>query len=802
MIWFLTNFFKMQIPKEVLSWLPKYLRYTDYLSAAQLYLKDNFFLKEKLKAEHVKERVLGHWGTCPGLNVIYAHLNYLIYKHQAEILFICGPGHGAPAVLSNLFAEGTLTKYYPELTRDEKGTGDLLKRFSWPKGFPSHVTPMVPGSILEGGELGYSLSTAYGSILDNPNLISACVIGDGEAESGPLAAAWNANKFVNPKSSGAVLPILHVNGYKISNPTIYGLMSDEEIKNLFSGFGYHPIFVEDNDTIHDDMISALEQAYQEIKQIWKNAREKGKILKPRWPMIVFRNPKGQTGIKSYHGTKIEGSFHSHGIPLTNPAYDHKQLEAVEKWLKSYKIEELIDKNGSPKTEILKFVPKEKYSMGQNKHAFGGKIKKDLKLPDSKNYQVKCERKCRGQCFESNTYKAGEYLRDIFKLNKKEQNFRFFCPDETESNKLQAIFEETKRAYTWPVAKHDENINPDGRVTEMLSEHTLQGMYEGYVLTGRHGLFATYEAFAPIISSMIDQYAKFIKQSMRMDFRPPVASMNILLTSSLWRQEHNGYSHQNPGFIANVLLKHGAFSSVYLPPDANSLIVALEDCFKRTDCINAIVASKQKTPQWLSLEEAKKQLETGIMVWEWVGGEGSKNPDIVIASAGDYVTYESLAAVSLLKEHIPELKIRFVNVSELTALGVGDECHSLGLCEVKRKDFNNFFTEDKPIIFTFHGYPAVIQQLIFGHEAANRISIHGYNEEGTTTTPFDMQIDNKTSRFHIAIDVLQKMSKENSEIKSKANKLIMLFEQKIKDHSAYIVKYGKDMEEISQWCWKQ
>lgn len=783
---------------EIRDWLTKYLRYTDYLAAAQLYLKDNFLMKEELMSEHIKERVLGHWGTCPGLNVIYAHLNRLICESKQNMIFIAGPGHGAPAVLANLFLDGTLEKYYPQYSRNLHGMGELMKNFSWPGGFPSHVTPMVPGSINEGGELGYSLSTAYGAVLDNPDLIAACVIGDGEAETGPIAAAWHANKFLNPATSGAVLPILHVNGYKIDNPTIFGLMDDEEIRKLFEGYGYHPLFVEDNETIHDDFIDTLDQAYSEIKQIQKDARESGKLLKPKWPMIVFRSLKGQTGPKSYHGTKIEGNYLSHGIPLKNPAQDEEQRSIVAKWLKSYNIEDLVDKNGSPKADLLKFIPEDKYSMGQNPIAAGGNMRKELKLPKPEDYEVKCHDK--GQCLQSNTYIAGQYMRDIFKLNKKEANFRFFSPDEADSNKLTAIFEATSRAQLWPIAKHDEDISPDGRVIEMLSEHTLQGMYQGYILSGRHGFLATYEAFAPIFQSMVDQYAKFIKQSLRVDFRPPVSSMNFILTSSLWRQEHNGYSHQNPGFIANILLKHGAFSSVYLPPDANTLLITLEDCFQRTDCINAIVASKQKMPQWLTMKEARQQMERGIMTWDFVTGDNAVNPDVVMAASGDYVTYESLAAISLLKEHLPELKIRFVNVSELTALGVGDECHSLGTCEVNRKDFEDYFTADKPIIFSFHGYPAVIQQLMFGHEAANRISIHGYREEGTTTTPFDMQIDNKTSRYHLAIDALNRVAKSNHAIKSKANKLITLFEQKIKDHEAYIVKYGKDMHDIEDFQW--
>ncbi len=783
---------------EIREWLHKYLRFVDYIAAAELYLKDNFLLEEKFQKSHIKERPLGHWGTCPGLNVIYAHLNRLICETNASMLFIPGPGHGAPAILANLYIDGTLEKFYPTYKRDKEGIGTLIKNFSWPAGFPSHVTPMVPGSINEGGELGYSLSTAFGSVLDNPDLITACVIGDGEAETGPIAAAWHANKYLNPKTSGAVLPIVLVNGYKISNPTIFGIMDDEELTKLFEGYGYHPIFVEDGDSIHEDMIAAMDTAYSEIREIQRLAREENKISKPKWPMIIFRHLKGETGVKNSEGKKIEGTFRAHGIPLSEPHCNDEQFVALEKWLSSYNILELLDKNGTPKKEILKFVPEAKYSMAQNEHAYGGKIRKELKLPAPEAYEVECRNK--GTCLTSSMYRAGEYMRDIFKLNKTENNFRFFCPDETDSNKLSAIFEATKRAYIWPTKTDDENVDREGRVIEMLSEHTLQGMNQGYLLTGRHALLATYEAFAPIFTSMVDQYAKFIKQSMKIDFRPPVSSMNFILTSSLWRQEHNGYSHQNPGFISNILLKHGAFSSVYLPPDSNTTIATLEECFKSTDCINAIVASKQKMPQWLNMKEARQQVERGVMTWDFVTGEDAKNPDIVIAGCGDYLVYEALAAICLLKKYIPEIKTRFVCVSELSALGVGDQCHSLGLCDIKRRDFEDFFTEDKPIIFNFHGYPAAIQQLIFGHEAANRISIHGYREEGTTTTPFDMQINNQTSRYDIAIDALNRVAKNKAEIKSKIPKIISLFEQKIKDHQAYIVNYSKDMDEVTNFEW--
>lgn len=787
---------------KVISWFEKYLRYTDYLGAAQLYLKDNFLLREPLAPEHFKDRILGHWGTVPGLNFLYAHLNYLIYKHRCSMLFIAGPGHGAPAVIANIFAENTLAEYYPELTRTEKGTGRLIKMFSWPKGFPSHTNPGTPGAVLEGGELGYSLATAFGAVFDNPDLIVACVIGDGEAETGPLAAAWHTNKFLNPAESGAVLPILHANGYKITSPTIYATMSNKELLELFHGFGYEPIIVDDahpnKPPAHRTMMAALEGAYQRIRQIQKKARSsKEPVLKPRWPMIIYRSLKGRTGIKTADGHKVEGSYHSHGIPIGDPKTNVKHFKLVKQWLESYQISELVDNKGRPLPEILEFVPQGTSRMGMNKHANGGALRKSLHLPEVSKYAVTVSKK-RGGPHEGNTGVAAHYLRDIFVLNEKEKNFRFMCPDETESNKFQSLFDATKRAYMWPVHSWDENLSPSGRVMEVLSEHNIQGWLQGYILTGRHGMFATYEAFATIVTSMVDQYAKFIKQSAHVPWRKPVSSLNYLLTSVGWRQEHNGYSHQNPGFISNILEKHGKFCSVYLPADSNSLLVTLEDCFKRTNSINVIVANKNPMPQWLTIEEAKRQIRRGVDIWEWVSPGVNKDPDIVFAAAGDVMVQESLAAISILKKMVPELRVRFVNISELTALGIGDERHPLSVSD---RDFYRYFTKDKPIIFNFHGYPAVIKKLIFGHPEASRFSIHGYIEEGTTTTPFDMMVLNKTSRYHLAMEALEKGSKTNPAVAKKARKLTRFFEKKLRDHARYIVKYGKDMEEIEQWQWE-
>lgn len=803
--------------KAVKAWLNLYLRYTDYLGAAQLYLKDNFFLHRPLVASDIKDRILGHWGTVPGLNFIYAHLNYLIYKHHCEMLFIAGPGHGAPAVIANLFAENTLAEYYPQLKRTAGGTAKLIKMFSWPGGFPSHTNPGTPGAILEGGELGYSLATAYGAAMDNPDLIVACVVGDGEAETGPLAAAWNSNKFLNPAESGAVLPILHANGYKITGPTIYATMSDSELLSLFKGFGYEPRIVDDTHPhkppAHTKMMNTLEWAYSRIRQIQKRARNeqasgfasasevelknKTPVLKPKWPMIIYRSLKGRAGIKTADGHKVEGSYHSHGIPIGDPKTNPKHFKLVKHWLENYHISELVDFLGRPKPEVLEFVPKNDLRMGMNKHANGGSMRKKLHLPAPEKYEVKIAKK-RGLPQVGNTAVASNYIRDIFVINEKEKNFRFMCPDETESNKFQSLFEATKRAYMWPVHSYDENLSPSGRVMEVLSEHTLQGWLQGYILTGRHGMFATYEAFAEIVASMVDQYAKFMKQAAHVLWRKPISSLNYLLTSVGWRQEHNGFSHQNPSFISSVLEKHGKFCSVYLPPDANSLLVTLEDCFKRTNSINVIVANKNPMPQWLTLEEARKQLKKGVGIWEWVDSAGSANPDVVMAAAGDVLVQEALAAISLLKKLAPELKLRFVNVSELTALGIGDERHPLSVSD---RDFYHYFTKDRPIIFNFHGYPGVIKKLIYGHAAADRFSIHGYLEEGTTTTPFNMMVLNKTDRFHLAIEALQKGAKLNPAVAKKAPKLIRYFEKKLREHARYILKYGKDMDEVEGWRWE-
>lgn len=779
-----------------LNWMKKYLRYTDYIAAAQLYLQDNFFLEEPLQPKHFKSRILGHWGTVPGLNFIYANLDFLVKKHKCEILLVTGPGHGAPSILANLFAEGTLKEFYKDYTVDGKGMGKIIRDFSWPHSpFPSHVTPTVPGSILEGGELGYSLSTAFGSVMDNPNLITAVVVGDGEAETGPVATAWHGNKFLNPKTSGAVLPIVHINGYKISNPTIYGTMSNEELTNLFKGYGYEPFIVE-GPQVEQKMMKSMEQAYKLIRETQRKARKENKTLKPKWPVILLRTLKGWKGVHDYHGHAIEGSFHSHGIPIDHPNKDPDALNAIEKWLKSYKIEELVDKNGKPKKEVMEFVPKGNLRVGMNKHAIGGNLYKKLSLPTLSSNGVNLKK--RGQETASSMIQGGKFLRDVFKKNK--NNFRVFCPDEIESNQFYDIFDATKRAYMWPIGKNDEYMDPSGRVIEMLSEHTLQGFLQGYLLTGRHGMFVTYEAFAPIISSMVDQYAKFLKQSFRVKFRTPIASAIYVLSSLGWRQDHNGYSHQNPSFISGVLQKHGKFSQIHYPADANAMLVALEETMTKKDSIAVIVAGKRPLPQWQTIKEAKDQAKIGIGIWDWVGGKvESKNPDVVMASAGDYVTEEAICAVRMCKKMVPELKIRYVNVSELTSLGLGDYCSHDGNCLTKQ-GFNSYFTDKCKVVFSYHGYVNDMEQVLWPHSDSSRFILHGYKEEGSTTTPFDLKIINGVSRYHLAIDLIKEGSKFNKKVARKCDKLVQEMEDMIVNHKKYIELNGDDPEDVKHMKW--
>lgn len=780
--------------KEV-EQIKKYVRAANYLVASQLYLKDNFALQKKLSPDNIKPRLLGHWGTCPGINFVYANLNYLIKKHEMEMMFVLGPGHGYPALQSNLFLEGTFEKYYPEATQDYKGLSYVSKNFSWPYGFPSHSNPGTPGVILEGGELGYSLSTSYGAILDNPDLVVACLVGDGEAETGPTAAAWHLNKLVNPATNGAVLPILHVNGYKISGPTIFGRMSNMELKSLFYGYGYNPIIVEGKgDLVYRSMIKALEKSYKEIRKIQEKSRRKRfkKIEKPRWPIIILKTPKGWTGIKELKGDKLEGNTLSHQVIAKNAKTDNVELEALENWMRSYNFDELFnDKKGFDK-DMLKILPPKKLRMGLSPYAFGGKNTKKLSLPPTKPFSE--DASVPGTVGSSSMRRAGEYLREVFKLNHNSKNFRIMSPDETYSNKIDAVFEETERAFVWPHKKWDKDISYDGRVMEMLSEHSLQGLAQGYVITGRNTVFASYEAFIEVVSSMAAQYAKFLKVAREIPWRKEIPSFNYILTSSGWRQEHNGFSHQNPGFVSNLLEKNSDFINAYFPPDGNSTLEVLKTCLASKNEINVIVAGKTLEPRWLTPELAQKEVEKGLMTWDFASDE---NPDLVFVGIGDYLTKEALAAISILKDSVPEVKLRFVNVIELTSLGIGRKDYKEALHE-----FDEYFTSDKPVIFNFSGYPEALKPMLLNKENPERFYVHGYIENGSTTTPFDMQVVNKTSRFDLAIEALEILSKKKVVTKDISDKVINKLKRKLSEHNKYIKENGEDLPEIENWTWKR
>jgi xylulose-5-phosphate/fructose-6-phosphate phosphoketolase len=760
---------------EVIKSIKEYVRAANYLTVSQIYLQDNFLGEKGLKPDDIKPRLLGHWGTCPGINFVYANLNYLIKKHQAEFLFVLGPGHGFPALQANLFLEKTLGKYYPKATHDKEGIGYLSKNFSWPRGFPSHSNPETPGVILEGGELGYALSTSYGAVLDNPDLIVACLIGDGEAETGPTATAWHLNKFIDPKKNGAVLPILHLNEYKISGPTIFGRMSDEELTNLFEGYGYEPHIVTDD---YARMIDTLETCYQKIREIQKGSES------PRFPMIILKTPKGWTGIKKFNGEKIEGNYLSHQVPLKNVKKDPEELKALDKWMKSYKFGELFDEENGFKENILDIIPN--LTMGNSKYSFG--TYKPLVLPDLNKFAEEID----GNKFASNMERIGEYLNEVFNSN---DNFRLMSPDETYSNKLDAVFKTTNRAFVWPIKPWDKNMSSDGRVIEVLSEHSLQGLIQGYVLTGRHGIFASYEAFIQIVSSMADQYAKFLKVARDTKWRKDIPSLNYILTSSGWRQEHNGFSHQNPGFIDSMLQKQGCFVNVYFPADINSSLVVIEKCLSSKNEINIIVTGKRNTPQWLNMNQAKKELSRGLAIW---GFASDPEPDIVLVGVGDYLTLEVMAATQIVREEAPEIKVRVVNVMTLSAMGLGGSD-----CRVPFDDFDEYFTPDKPVIFNFHGYPQTVKQILFDYKGdAHRASVFGYVESGSTTTPFDMQTRNKTSRYHLTIEVFKKMVASGVLSPDRGDLLVMKYEQKIKEHEEYIIKHGVDPDEIKNWQWKR
>ena len=782
------------LSREELNAIDAYWRAANYLSVGQIYLYDNPLLKEPLKLEHIKPRLLGHWGTTPGLNFIYVHLNRVIKKYDLNMIFITGPGHGGPAVVANTYLEGTYTEFYPNVTQDAEGMKKLFKQFSFPGGIPSHAAPETPGSIHEGGELGYALSHAYGAAFDNPDLIVACVVGDGEAETGPLATAWHSNKFLNPVNDGAVLPILHLNGYKIANPTIFARISREELESLFIGYGYKPYFVEGSDpeVMHQLMASTLDTVIEEIKSIQEDARTKGIKRRPRWPMIILKTPKGWTGPKEVDGLKVEDFWRSHQVPVSDLANRPDHIEILEQWMKSYRPEELFDENGRLKPELSALAPKGERRMGANPHANGGLLLKDLKMPDFRDYAI--EVPAPGQVSAEATRVLGQFLRDVMKLNMDQRNFRVFGPDETASNRLSALFEVTDRTWMEETIPEDDHLSPDGRVMEILTEHTCQGWLEGYLLTGRHGFFSCYEAFIHIVDSMFNQHAKWLKVSKEIPWRRPIASLNYLLTSHVWRQDHNGFSHQDPGFIDHVVNKKADIVRVYFPPDANTLLSVADHCLRSRDYVNVIVAGKQLQPQWLNMDEAIKHCTSGIGIWEWASNDMGAEPDVVMACAGDVPTIETLAAVDILRNYVPDLRVRVVNVVDLMTLQPKEE-HPHGLSDW---EFDTIFTTDKPIIFAYHGYPWLIHRLTYRRTNHKNLHVRGYKEEGTTTTPFDMAVRNDLDRFHLVMDVIDRVPK----LGHSAAYIKQAMRDKLIEHREYISKYGEDMPEIREWTWNR
>ncbi|NOQ35542.1 MAG: phosphoketolase [Methylococcaceae bacterium] len=771
-----------------------YWRAANYLSVGQIYLLNNPLLREPLTLEHVKPRLLGHWGTTPGLNFIYAHMNRVIKKYDLDSIYIAGPGHGGPGIVANTWLEGTYSEYYPDVSEDAEGMRRLFKQFSFPGGIPSHVAPETPGSIHEGGELGYALSHAYGAVFDNPELITCCVVGDGEAETGPLATSWHSNKFINPISDGAVLPILHLNGYKIANPTILSRIPHEELEALFVGYGYKPYFVEGSDPelMHQKMAATLDVAIEEIKAIQQQARSSGIAHRPQWPVIILRSPKGWTGPKEVNGLKTEDFWRSHQVPFSGVRENPEYLKLLEEWLKSYRPDELFDENGKFLSELAELAPKGTRRMSDNPHTNGGLLLHKLRMPDFADYAVDVPTP--GSTIAEATRVQGEFLRDVMKLNADKQNFRLFGPDETASNRWSAAFEETPRRWMDSTIPEDDNLGVDGRVMEILSEHTCQGWLEGYLLTGRHGFFNCYEAFIHIIDSMFNQHAKWLKTtSQEIEWRRPIASLNYLLSSHVWRQDHNGFSHQDPGFIDHVVNKKSEIIRVYLPADANTLLSVTDHCLRSRNYINVIVAGKQPAEQWLDMDAAIKHCSSGIGIWDWASNDQDDGePDVVMASAGDVPTLETLAAIKLLRELLPELKIRMINVVDLMTLTPAEE-HPHGLND---KDFDDIFTTDKPVIFAYHGYPWLIHRLTYRRNNHNNLHVRGYKEEGTTSTPFDMVVMNDLDRFHLVCDVVDRVPK----LRQRAAYVKQQMRDKLINHQRYVRQYGEDMPEILDWKW--
>ncbi len=784
---------KQPISEKQLDLMHRYWCAANYLSVGQIYLLDNPLLREPLTKEHIKPRLLGHWGTTPGINFIYVHLNRLIKEQDLNILYVTGPGHGGPALLANTYLEGTYSELYPDVSLNAEGIKRLFRQFSFPGGVPSHTAPETPGSIHEGGELGYALSHAYGAAFDNPDLIVACVIGDGEAETGPLAAAWHSNKFLNPVSDGAILPILHLNGYKIANPAILARISRQELESLFIGYGYKPYWVEgaDPEKAHLCMAETLDEVIHEIKRIQTDARANGVTTRPRWPMIILKTPKGWTCPKEVDGKKIEDFWRSHQVPFAEFDKKPDHLKILEEWMKNYKPEELFDKKGKLLPELAALAPQGEKRMGANPHANGGLLLKDLRMPDFRDFAVEIPEP--GQVKEESTRILGRFLRDIVKLNSFQKNFRIMGPDEVASNRLDALFEVTNRVWMGDSIPEDENLSPDGRVMEILSEHTCQGWLEGYLLTGRHGLFTSYEAFIHLVDSMFNQYAKWLKVTRsEISWRRPIASLNILLSSHVWQQDHNGFSHQDPGFIDHVVNKKAEIIRVYFPPDANTLLSVTDHCLRSRNYVNVIVAGKQSQPQWLSMEYAVKHCSSGIGIWEWASNDSGTEPDVILACCGDVPTIETLAAVDILRQSVPDLKLRVVNIVDLMTLQPKEE-HPHGL---SGHEFDTLFTTDKPIIFAYHGYPWLIHRLTYRRTNHKNLHVRGYKEEGTTTTPFDMLVRNDLDRFHLVADVIDRVPK----LTYKAAYIKQAVRDKLIEHKEYITRYGQDLPEIREWKW--
>ncbi|WP_394760794.1 phosphoketolase [Phenylobacterium sp.] len=777
---------------EHLKKVDAYWRAANYLSVGQIYLFDNPLLKRPLALGDIKPMLLGHWGTTPGQNFIYAHLNRVIQKFDLDMIYVSGPGHGGPAVVANTYLEGTYSEVYPDISRDETGLRKLFLQFSFPGGIPSHASPECPGSIHEGGELGYSLSHAFGAAFDNPDLVVACVVGDGEAETGPLATAWHSNKFLDPVTDGAVLPILHLNGYKIANPTLLARITREELEQLLRGYGWTPYFVEGHEPapMHEAMAATLDAAVRQIKDIQRDARVHGNRVRPRWPMIVLASPKGWTGPKTVDGLPVEGTFRAHQVPLSDPVKHPEHLAQLESWLRSYRPEELFDDAGRLNPDLAELAPKGDRRMGANPHANGGLLLRDLHLPDFQDYAVDVP--AAGTPGIGDAHVLGPFLRDVTRLNAEQRNFRVFGPDETLSNGLEALFEVTNRQWNATTLPGDEFLAPTGRVMEMLSEHQCEGWLEGYLLTGRHGLFNCYEAFVHIVDSMFNQHAKWLKVASHLPWRRKIASLNYLLASHVWRQDHNGFTHQDPGFIDVVLNKKAAVVRVYLPPDANCLLSVMDHCLRSRHYVNVVVAGKHPAPQWLTMDAAVRHCFAGIGVWSWASNDQEAAPDVVMACCGDVPTLETLAAVSILREHLPELRIRVVNVIDLLKLESNlKHPHGLGDAE-----FDDLFTRDTPVIFAFHGYPSLIHRLTYSRTNHHNFHVHGYNEEGTVTTPFDMSVLNELDRFHLVLDVIDRVPQTGEP----GINLQQRLREKLVEHRQYINRHGQDLPEVRHWTW--